>query len=371
MLHPNPNPIQISFRKFTKFRNCFFLIFPEMSRQMKTEQMMTDNYMNPNGLSDHVETPIDLSRRCDSVETRKTPSPYNSSAFGGSSPSMLNESPNSLTRSSSNFGASMTNTRSDTPTNRYHLGGFEQRNYSATTQFPYENERTSYPTESMPQMAHHFMHEQSINSNDDDIGPYLLQVALQQKLQNIPATVSKSNQSSPESVQYPLVLSQDGKLARPFKAYPRDPLAITGSIPSTNLFNDHMSTERFNNFRRQMLNQIHVANSGQPTTTNPKMRRISGKSSEQNSETDFQQNQNNEGQQSDSSSNGNKTDPIKDYAYYERRRKNNAAAKKSRDRRRIKEDEIAIRAAFLERENLELKIELTAVKRQLAQFLEK
>lgn len=49
---------------------------------------------------------------------------------------------------------------------------------------------------------------------------------------------------------------------------------------------------------------------------------------------------------------------LKDEAYWERRRKNNEAAKRSRDLRRAKEDEIAIRAAFLEQENLKLRCEL-------------
>lgn len=49
---------------------------------------------------------------------------------------------------------------------------------------------------------------------------------------------------------------------------------------------------------------------------------------------------------------------LKDEAYWERRRKNNEAAKRSRDLRRAKEDEIAIRAAFLEQENFKLKCEL-------------
>lgn len=53
---------------------------------------------------------------------------------------------------------------------------------------------------------------------------------------------------------------------------------------------------------------------------------------------------------------------AKDQAYWERRRKNNEAAKKSRDARRAKEDEIAIRAAFLERENLQLRLELASLK---------
>ena len=53
---------------------------------------------------------------------------------------------------------------------------------------------------------------------------------------------------------------------------------------------------------------------------------------------------------------------IKDQAYWERRRKNNLAAKRSRDARRAKEDEIAIRAAFLEQENIQLKWEVARLK---------
>lgn len=55
-------------------------------------------------------------------------------------------------------------------------------------------------------------------------------------------------------------------------------------------------------------------------------------------------------------------DDLKDEAYWERRRKNNEAAKRSRDLRRAKEDEIAIRAAFLEQENFRLKLELIQAK---------
>lgn len=57
-------------------------------------------------------------------------------------------------------------------------------------------------------------------------------------------------------------------------------------------------------------------------------------------------------------------DPNKDPAYYERRRKNNEAAKRSRDARRAKEDEIAIRAAFLEQENIKLKYEVAALRNE-------
>ena len=61
-------------------------------------------------------------------------------------------------------------------------------------------------------------------------------------------------------------------------------------------------------------------------------------------------------------------DEQKDQAYWERRRKNNDAAKRSRDARRAKEDEIAIRAAFLEQENLKLRVEVTSLKNETAKL---
>ena len=61
-------------------------------------------------------------------------------------------------------------------------------------------------------------------------------------------------------------------------------------------------------------------------------------------------------------------DEKKDQAYWERRRKNNDAAKRSRDARRAKEDEIAIRAAFLEQENLKLRVEVAALKNETAKL---
>ncbi|XP_067941985.1 uncharacterized protein [Watersipora subatra] len=63
-----------------------------------------------------------------------------------------------------------------------------------------------------------------------------------------------------------------------------------------------------------------------------------------------------------------KVKKTSDEAYWERRRKNNEAAKRSRDSRRAKEDEIAIRAAFLEQENIRLRLELAALKAQTAKL---
>lgn len=51
-------------------------------------------------------------------------------------------------------------------------------------------------------------------------------------------------------------------------------------------------------------------------------------------------------------------DDMKDEKYWARRRKNNLAAKRSRDARRVKENQIAIRAAYLEKENQKLREQL-------------
>ena len=56
-------------------------------------------------------------------------------------------------------------------------------------------------------------------------------------------------------------------------------------------------------------------------------------------------------------------DEQKDDKYWERRRKNNVAAKRSRDARRIKENQIVLRAAYLEKENGVLKEEVVGLKK--------
>ncbi|XP_046354198.2 rhoGEF domain-containing protein gxcI-like isoform X1 [Haliotis rufescens] len=62
-------------------------------------------------------------------------------------------------------------------------------------------------------------------------------------------------------------------------------------------------------------------------------------------------------------------DDNKDDRYWCRRKKNNVAAKRSRDARRIKENQIAMRAAFLEKENSVLRTELEQIKRENADIL--
>ncbi|XP_067928617.1 transcription factor ces-2-like [Watersipora subatra] len=58
----------------------------------------------------------------------------------------------------------------------------------------------------------------------------------------------------------------------------------------------------------------------------------------------------------------------KDNKYFERRKRNNQAAKKSRDARKAREDDIAIRATYLEKENAVLRAQ-TATLREEAHSL--
>ncbi|XP_007251332.3 TEF transcription factor, PAR bZIP family member a isoform X1 [Astyanax mexicanus] len=53
----------------------------------------------------------------------------------------------------------------------------------------------------------------------------------------------------------------------------------------------------------------------------------------------------------------------KDEKYWQRRKKNNIAAKRSRDARRLKENQITVRAAFLERENTALRQEVSELRK--------
>ncbi|KAG7457752.1 hypothetical protein MATL_G00230530 [Megalops atlanticus] len=58
-------------------------------------------------------------------------------------------------------------------------------------------------------------------------------------------------------------------------------------------------------------------------------------------------------------------DEQKDDKYWSRRFKNNEAAKRSRDARRLKENQISVRAAFLERENAALRQEVADMRKEL------
>lgn len=314
---------------------------------------------------------LDLSRRRDSVETRKTPSPYNSSNFGENSPPM-HVSPSTTTSMSISHSHSHSRSGSHYPSSSDYLQSRMSTSYS--NMYPAETKRE-------PPSPTSYSKSQQSRAIVDDLTPYLTHSeALQQRIADAQRrTPSRESDESSDTSSinasinapilqsmntYPMVIGRDGKLSRPFKAYPRDPLSITASFRAAETLIDTQSVQKYATFRKEMLDRIHAANGGQPTVSNPKMRRFSSKTRDTNSSMDeFLSDSVNNNNNSDSSNGG-----VKDDAYYERRKKNNAAAKKSRDRRRMKEDEIAVRAAYLERENIELKIRLASVEKQLAMY---
>lgn len=58
----------------------------------------------------------------------------------------------------------------------------------------------------------------------------------------------------------------------------------------------------------------------------------------------------------------------KDDKYWQRRKKNNVAAKRSRDARRLKENQITVRAGFLERENAVLRKEVAELRKECSTY---
>ena len=327
------------------------------------------------------EAPIDLSKRRDSIETRKTPSPYTASSFDEEDRSPLSTQ-NSSPRTVPHNNGYIPQNHSPSHYNQYHAAPtiipannilrspqpiFQQFNgfpslvpmiAKREAPSPIQNER--YETRKSPQIPAYYLQANNIqnqqrdhdesNDNFSDHSPAPCS-----------SSASSNNSTSPSS-KYPMIMGRDGKLSRPFKAYPRDPMSLTAGTML-----DTQSAEKYNMFRKRMLEQIHAANGGTPTVSNPKMRRVTSKNNSGdatllNLQDSFDEPQSPTNSDGKVSSFGSSKDP----AYFERRKKNNAAAKKSRDRRRIKEDEIAIRAAYLERENIELKFELASARKQLA-----
>ncbi|XP_074652695.1 uncharacterized protein LOC141907041 [Tubulanus polymorphus] len=200
------------------------------------------------------------------------------------------------------------------------------------------------------------------------------------------------------------------KTTRPFKAYPKDPLSlplgyygIPGLTPfsvdsNTNVTAQQLamtSEELFEQYRQQVLRSqdgsrkirsirnstTAVVNNTNTTTSQSPNTSINSNNSAQpvsvatstvpssnSPTTSSSPNLDNSSPGIMSSSSRKRgrilPDDQKDEAYWERRRKNNEAAKRSRDSRRAKEDEIAIRAAFLEQENLKLRVEVAALKNE-------
>ncbi|CAH1159842.1 unnamed protein product [Phaedon cochleariae] len=142
-----------------------------------------------------------------------------------------------------------------------------------------------------------------------------------------PEPISQCYENSPKNS----VMSPNPSAAlktRPFKAFPKDPLALNlGVVPPTSPISDSDSVA-YEDFRTKMLAQVQASHN----ISNKNMRRIQ-----------------------------NHTEKSADPEYLERRKKNNEAAKRSRDARKAKEDEIAIRCAFLEQENMKMKFRLAAL----------
>lgn len=174
---------------------------------------------------------------------------------------------------------------------------------------------------------------------------------LSSMLQNLQSSNALSNGNFPF-----LLTNKNGKPTRPFKAYPRDPLMLPlgfcsgSSAEQANILADAASRATPNRKRlaqtqerlkqrleqqqqQQALTSTHfISSSGAQILQPPKKRhRVM--------ETSMIQEESSANKDIDSESNN----AIKDDAYWERRRKNNEAAKRSRDARRVKEDEIAIR----------------------------
>ncbi|RZC34807.1 bZIP 2 domain containing protein [Asbolus verrucosus] len=128
-------------------------------------------------------------------------------------------------------------------------------------------------------------------------------------------------------------ISTKTKVCRPFKAYIKDPLTLAQGLVSSEMLLKKDPSEAFTEFRNKIMSQVRSTDNG----TNKNMRRISHGVQNKN----------------------------EDPTYWEKRRKNNEAAKRSRDARRAKEDEIAIRCAFLERENCHLRYLTDTLKKEL------
>lgn len=138
-----------------------------------------------------------------------------------------------------------------------------------------------------------------------------------------------------------------------------------GSSMPPSISSMHLSGGRNNGFNSNILGSFH---NGPPPTSSARSTPTSTDSSNNNNNSITQQSNmpiiTTGGRRRPRSL----PDDQKDEAYWERRRKNNDAAKRSRDTRRAKEDQIAIRAALLEQENLKLRVEVAALKTETAKL---
>ncbi|XP_030566124.1 protein giant [Drosophila novamexicana] len=358
---------------------------------------------------------LDLSRRCDSVETpRKTPSPYQTNySYGSGSPAASPTAIPSNLLYSTQAAAAAVQQQQQQQQQQHQLATLYPALYygngggNSIKQEPSPAAKTGNSCSATASLLQTFAAASAAAAAAAAVSAsaaeHLSRPASNASTMQI--DVLEAPQSPPAPTNATATAGESHKTTRPFKAFPRDPLVIAANFAATDVLLDNPRVERYTEYRKRVLEQIRSSNGGARTVTNPKMRRTNsrsgsvneGSSSNNNSESedraaaeessDCDSHAGNFEKLSGSGNAGSRSasgaaaaaaaaagtggGQVKDAAYYERRRKNNAAAKKSRDRRRIKEDEIAIRAAYLERQNIELLCQIDALKAQLAAFTAK
>ncbi|CAF0747406.1 unnamed protein product [Rotaria sp. Silwood1] len=234
-----------------------------------------------------------------------------------------------------------------------------------------------------------FSSHRSIDDNNDCSTPSSPLPNQQQLL----STMLQNLQSTSPTSSFPFLLTnKNGKPTRPFKAYPREPLMLplgfcpTTATEQTNILAEAASRttsnrkrlaqtqerlkQRLQQQQQQQQQSYFISSSGTQILQPPKKRHrtmeTTSTSEDNTTTTTTTTTENNNNNSSTNNDDPNNT--IKDDAYWERRRKNNEAAKRSRDARRAKEDEIAIRAAILEQENIKLRLEVSQLKQETAKL---
>ncbi|CAH0560454.1 unnamed protein product [Brassicogethes aeneus] len=134
---------------------------------------------------------------------------------------------------------------------------------------------------------------------------------------SVTSSVSPKSQSDSDNQDTP---------ARPFKMYSNDPRSMSMILPTETILTKN-SEDAYAEFREKILQKNKTTNSNKNIKRSP-------------------------------------SSSVSDPHYLEKRKRNNEAAKKSRDARKAKEDEIAIRCAFLEKENLHLKIKIATLENE-------
>lgn len=179
------------------------------------------------------------------------------------------------------------------------------------------------------QAQQHHQHQQQQQQHPDHVNPFLRLSALSQQ----------AGLRWPEQASSPPIIVQPPTLPPPTSGATLELARAT-----------HESQLKFAEFRETLMRQIQSSRAGGSSNNGAaKARQLSPAAVSD-------------------SVNSDAAGDDKDNAYWERRRKNNEAAKRSRDARRAKEQEIALRAQFLEQENISMKLEIAHLKAENAQL---